>query len=269
MKVLRVAIVDDEPMARRDLELLVRAESGVDLVGRFGSAEEAVRELPALRPDVLLLDVKMPGMDGFALLDALPAQTVRNVIFVSAFDRFALQAFEVSAVDYLLKPADPERLRMALARVAQRLAEQREDRMMKELFELRELFAAERGGNVIAPRRGLARRLLIRETSRTRVVAVETVHWMTADRNYTILHTTDGRFSLREALSNLVERLDPLRFVRIHRSTIVAVDQVRQLEPGFHGELRLTTRSGAVLRVSRRYREELERALDDGSSGGD
>lgn len=262
---LRLVIVEDEPLVRRDLELLLAAEPEVDLVGAFGDGREALERIPALAPDLLLLDVRMPGLDGFALLEALPADAYGGVVFVSAFDEFALRAFEVAAVDYLLKPVDAERLGRALERARERLELRGSGVSADRIRELAQLFESARAGEAVSPRQGSARKLILRETSRIRIVPVETIRWIEADRNYAVLHTGEGRFSLRSSLADLVERLDPRRFVRIHRSTIVAIDQVKELRPGFRGEYRVELKDGTQLRLSRRYRGAVDVLLDETS----
>jgi two-component system LytT family response regulator len=222
---LRAFIVDDEPVAR-------------DRLRQQAAAEEAL-------PDVVFLDVQMPGADGFHLIEAVGARTMPAVVFVTAHEEHALRAFDVDAVDYLLKPFDEERFSTALSRV-------------REELELRQL---RRGGDRKKP----LERLPLRSAGRVTFLRVDDVEWVDAAHNYVKIHATDGKAHVvRGAISDLESRLDPGRFVRIHRSTIVNVDRVRELELSSHGSYVAILSSGQRLTVSRSFRDRLPALLGTG-----
>ncbi|HXT50413.1 MAG TPA: LytTR family DNA-binding domain-containing protein [Thermoanaerobaculia bacterium] len=240
---LRAFIVDDEPSARDRLRDLLERQRDVDVVGESADvpgALEAIREAP---PDVVFLDVQMPGLDGFQLIEAVGARAMPAVVFVTAHEEHALRAFDVDAVDYLLKPFDEERFGAALGRV-------------REELELRQL---RRGGG---ERKKPLDRLPLRSAGRVSFLRVDHVEWVDAAHNYVRIHGIDGHTHLvRGAISDLETRLDPERFVRIHRSTIVNVDRVRELELTAHGNYVAILEGGQRLTVSRSFRDRLPMLL--------
>lgn len=243
---LRTLIVDDEPPARQRLRVLLQDEVGIEVVGEAEDGPRAVEAVHELRPDLLLLDVQMPGADGFEVLDDLSRSfegAVPAVVFVTAHDQYALQAFDAHAVDYLLKPFDRSRLRAALDR-AHRLADGRAASALAALV-------AETAG-----RRPL-RRLVVRSRGRIHFVRVEEIDWIQAADHYVALHTAGEEHLVRDTISGLARRLDEDRFVRIHRGTIVNVDRIRELVPLFHGEYEVVLDNGARLRASRTYASAL------------
>lgn len=264
IETLRVLVVDDEPLVRRDLELLLGAEPGIELLAGAEDGATALAAIAEARPDVLFLDIRMPGLDGFELLSRIAPQDLPMIVFVSAYDRFALRAFAVSALDFLLKPVHPERLRETLARIRSRREEHWRDRVGRELAELRGLFESFATGRPLPiPEAAVyPPRLAVREKERIRLVPVESLLWVKADRNYCLLHTPEGRFAMRIAISDLEAQLDPSLFARIHRSTIVSLAQVRELRPTFRGEYTVTLRDGTSLRWSRGYLEAFRRFLE-------
>ena len=209
---LRVMIVDDEPLARAGLRQLLAELPGVEVAGECGGGAEAVTAIERERPDVVLLDIAMPEVDGFDVLEALDPADRPAVVFVTAYAEHAVRAFEVNAVDYVLKPADPERLRAALGRARERLAP---DGGGREALAARidELVATLRS------REGYASRLLVRHQDRLVPLPVEAIDWSEAADNYVRLHAGGQRHLLRETMKHLEQRLDPARFARIHRST--------------------------------------------------
>jgi two-component system, LytTR family, response regulator len=253
---LRVLLVDDEPLVRRGLRAFLAAERGVEVVGEARDGNEAVAAVRTLAPDVLFLDVQMPELDGFGVLDALGPERPA-VVFVTAFDAYAIRAFEVHAVDYLLKPFDEPRFRTALDRVRERVAARRggvpapdagglDARLDALLVQLR--------GDGRVPTDWLAR-IAIRETDRVTYVPVGDVDWLEADDNYVRVHTRGGARLVRETLKSLESRLDPRHFARIHRSAIVNLERVRELRPTFNGEYVVVLATGARLTLSRGHRD--------------
>jgi two-component system, LytTR family, response regulator len=246
MDVLRVVLADDEPPARRRLRALLAEVGGVDLVAECADGVEVVDAIEAESPDLAFLDVQMPGLDGFEVVEALGDQRTPAVVFVTAHGHYAIQAFQVQAVDYLLKPVDAERLRATLDRVRDRIA----------------------SGNTPAPadllsglERGPLRRIAARTGDRIQIIDMRDVERIEAERNYVRLHLPDRSFLVRGTLTALERRLDPAEFARVHRSTIVRIAAVRELEPLFQGEYAVTLASGATVRSSRRFRDTIRRVL--------
>jgi two-component system, LytTR family, response regulator len=250
---LRVALVDDEPLARERLHTLLTAYPNVDIVAECETGEEAVLALASSAVDVLFLDVQMPGLDGFDVLEALGemigVDSLPVIVFVTAFDSYALKAFEVSAVDYLLKPFDRSRFERALAR-----AKARARRFAEPVALLRDLRADRKVCD------HYAHRFAARSGNKLNLVPVEGVDWIDAAGNYARLHVGGRTHLVRETMTELESRLDPKRFVRVHRSIIVNVERVITVEPYAHGEYVLTIRDGTRLTSSRTYSARL-RAL--------
>jgi DNA-binding LytR/AlgR family response regulator len=253
MGALRVLIVDDEPLARRRLEILLRELAEVALVGAAADGLAARRMIAELSPDVVLLDIKMPGMSGLEVLDALAGETGERapiVIFVTAFDRFALDAFERAAFDYLLKPVEPARLRAALVRARETLAARAAAERVQELEEvLRNL----RSGPAPAPAASaFDREIWIQERGGRTSLPVAAIDWVAAERDYVRIHTGARSFLVRQSIGALAARLDPKLFVRVHRSSLVRTDRiVRIRHAGGRGAITLST--GAEIPVSRRH----------------
>ena len=224
---LRVLIVDDEPVARRRLRRLLRGLPDVEVAGESGDGRSAVTAIRALAPDVVLLDVQMPEIDGFEVLRASPAEPLPAVIFVTAFDRYALRAFEVHALDYLLKPVSGERLAGAIDRARTRIAERRGATLDPRVLALL---------NDLAASRRFLTRLPVKSGGKLHRAALADVDWIQAADNYVTLHAGAERFVARETMGRLERELDPERFVRIHRSAIVQVDRIKELLPDFHGD---------------------------------
>ncbi|WP_372781851.1 LytR/AlgR family response regulator transcription factor [Phenylobacterium sp.] len=253
MALLRVLIVDDEPLARRRLEILLRDQAEVELVGAAPDGVAARRMIAELSPDVVLLDIKMPGLTGLELLDAL-GEAAPIVIFVTAFDRFALDAFERAAFDYLLKPVEPARLTASLARAREALAERAAAERVQELEEiLRNL----RSGPATAPQAGAPngaydRDIWIQERGGRINLPVAAIDWVAAERDYVRIHTGARSFLVRQSIGALAARLDPALFVRVHRSSLVRCDRiVRVRHAAGRGSVVLST--GAEIPVSRRH----------------
>ncbi|WNG43927.1 response regulator transcription factor [Archangium minus] len=250
---LRVVAADDEPLARERLRTLLADEPDVALVGEAASGAEAVRVVLSTTPDVLLLDIEMPSGDGFEVLRALPPGQVPVVVFVTAWQRYAVQAFEAQALDYLLKPYDRERFRAALVRARQHVGLVR--RAEAPPGRLEEMLSA------LAQADAPLRRLPIKADGRIRFVDCAAITHVEAEANYVRVHTGGEQLVMRETLTHLEERLDPRRFLRIHRSVLVNLDHVRELEPLSQGEYLLSLSGGVALRTGRAHRARVEQAL--------
>lgn len=245
---LRVLIVDDEPLARKLLRLLLEADPEVVVAGECSGVGGAA-EVARTRPDILFLDVQMPEVDGFDLLEALGADETPVVVFVTAYDRYAVRAFEVHAVDYLLKPLEDARFAQALARAKEHARSRRRGQADEGLRAL------------LQDRSRHARRFLVRTREATVVVNADEVDWIEAADYYCCLHVGGKSHLLRETMTELAGRLDPERFFRVHRSAIVNLARVREIHPLFRGDSELVLSDGARVRLSRTRRGEFERLL--------
>ncbi len=237
---IRVLIVDDEPLARDTVRMIVEADPEVEVVGAC-SGVDALAQVAALRPDVIFLDVQMPEVDGFDVAGALGLDTGPAIVFVTAYDHYAVRAFDVHALDYVVKPFDDRRLLAALARAKLRAASARR----------------------------FVQRFIVRGRDKAVLVAAADVDFLEAADDYVELHVGAEVHVMRERLAELELRLDPARFVRIHRSTIVNLDRVKELHPLFRGDAIVVLASGAQLRLSRSRRAELERRLSGSPHGSD
>lgn len=250
---IRVVLADDEPLARERIRTLLATHPDVTLVAECADGDETLKVLLAERPDVVFLDVQMPELDGFAVLEAMPPELRPSVIFVTAFDEHAVRAFEVNAIDYLLKPVEPRRFEAALARVRERHGAPAGAGTQQAALEA--VLAELRKG------RAWATRLVVRDGSRVSFVRTEEIDWIDAAGNYARLHVGKAMHLLREPLKILETRLDPERFLRVHRSAIVNLERITAVEPYFHGEYTLTLRDGTRLTSSRTHSARLRSLL--------
>ncbi len=241
---LRALVVDDEPLARRTLCTLLERERDVELVGECADGPSATEAVRSGRPDLLFLDVQMPELDGFGVLEAIRDVGVPAVVFVTAFGEHAVRAFDEEATDYLVKPFDDDRFGRALERARARVEAARRES------------APEQGG---APR--WLERFAVECAGRISIVPVDRVQWIEAQDYYVQIHAEGREHLLRESLRNLETRLDPRRFARIHRSAIVNVDCVKQLRRRTHGEYTLLLENGTELKLSRTHRDQLQLLL--------
>lgn len=248
---IRTVIVDDEPLAREGLRVRLGLERDIQLVGEAGDGPAAIELVVREQPDLLLLDVQMPGMDGFEVLTRLADAWIPAVIFVTAHDRYAVKAFEVHAVDYLLKPLDGRRLREAVERV-RKAVEAGQHGPTEAVVNL--LAARDQG-----PGQPHVRRWAVREGESFVLLRAEEVDWIEAAANYVRFHARGKAFLLRTTMAQLEQELDPRRFARIHRSTIVNLDRVREIRPEWHGGYDVLLTTGDTLRLGRRYRQVLLR----------
>jgi two-component system LytT family response regulator len=243
---LRILVVDDEAPARRKILRLLRSEPGVQVVAEADSGESAISAVEGHRPDLVFLDVQMPGMDGFGVIQRIAAAAngkLPSIVFVTAHDQYALRAFEVHAFDYLLKPVAEGRFREALRRAQEQHARS-SDGFASRLSEMVEQMQRERG---------FPDRLLVQEDNRAVFVPVRDISWIESDRNYLILHCGGKTHTLRGTLDSLQSTLDPKLFVRVNRGGLVRLDAIRELLPWFHGEYKVILHDKTEVRWSRRY----------------
>jgi two-component system LytT family response regulator len=252
MAKIRTQIVDDEPLARQRLRHLLEREADIEVAGESADGRQAVAALRHDPPDLVFLDVQMPVLDGFGVLEELGAERLPMVIFVTAHDRYALRAFEVHALDYLLKPFDQERFRKALDRARAQLQHNQNldvnERLLAMLADVKEA-------------RKPLDRLAIKSGGRVCFIRTEEIDWIEAAGNYLRLHVGRAVHLLRETMSRLESRLDSRLFPRIHRSTIVNLERIRELQPSFHGDFVVKLRDGTELTLSRGYRDKLQELL--------
>lgn len=257
-RTLRVLIVDDEMLARQRIEDLLRKEANVEIVGEATDGNEAIAAIRRLRPDLIFLDVQMPGRTGLEVVETLGAEEMPATIFTTAFDQYALKAFDLAAVDYLVKPFDDDRFAQALRR-ARRLIELEEvGRMTKELVAM--LQERESAPTAAAPAQQSSQyleRISVESRGQIRVVPVSKIDYITASGPYAELHVGDRTFAIREKMQTLEERLDPSLFFRIHRSAIVRLDRIDTLLHAAGGDYAVKLKDGTELSVSRGRRDEL------------
>jgi len=259
---VRVLVVDDEPLARSGLiDLLVR-DPEVELVGEASDGARAIRAIRELKPDLVLLDVQMPEVDGFAVIRATGVERMPVVIFVTAYDEYAIKAFEVNAVDYLLKPFDDRRFATALERAKRAVRVASADDLTRRLVGLLGSIGGADAAQVEGePAESWLTRLVVRKTGTRLVVPVEDIDWIEAADYCVKIHVGARTHVIRESLSNLERRLDPTAFFRAHRSAVVNLERVQEVQPTPHGDLVLLLRTGARVRLSRSRRPALETQL--------
>ncbi|MCU0240788.1 MAG: LytTR family DNA-binding domain-containing protein [Vicinamibacteria bacterium] len=250
---LRALIADDEQLARERICDLLAREDDVEIVGEARNGEEAVAKILELRPSVVFLDIQMPALDGFGVIERIDTDHLPLIVFTTAYDQYALKAFEVHALDYLLKPFDPDRFHEAVGRIRARLESAQEG----ESGDLTGLVDLIRG------RSRHLERIALRSASRFSFVRVEEVDCFEACGNYVRVCLANEEHLLRSTLSGLETRLDPARFVRIHRSTIVNVERIQELQSSFHGEYVVTLVNGRRLALSRGFRSRLQALIDN------
>jgi two-component system LytT family response regulator len=266
---IRTIIVDDEPLARRGLELRLSEASDIEIVRQCANGREAISAITDLAPDLMFLDVQMPGLSGLDVIAQVPQQSLPMIVFVTAFDRFAIQAFDAHALDYLLKPVDDGRLARALDRVRAQWQQQQAVAQREQLMALLaettgkgeiEADALAAGGRTV---RRHATVLPIRVGRETIRLDVSTIDWVDAAGDYMCLHAAGQTHVLRATMKELEEMLDPRLFQRVHRSTIVNLARVAALRPHLNGECFLRLQSGQEIKLSRSYRDKVEMLLDN------
>jgi two-component system, LytTR family, response regulator len=262
---IKTILVDDEPLAIQGLELRLGEHRDVDVIERCRNGREAIKQIRTLKPDLVFLDIQMPGFDGFGVVQAiLDMEAPPVVVFATAFDEHAVRAFEAQAVDYLLKPVEAGRLAAALGRVRDRLAQKNAQAEVERLRMVLKSVDPASSGNSAAMAAAMTggnfeKVINVRDRGQTFRVEVDSIERIDAAGDYMCIHTGGQTLILRETMKDLEQRLDPRRFQRIHRSTIVNLDRVKEVKPHTNGECFLTLASGAQVKVSRSYREVVAR----------
>jgi two-component system, LytTR family, response regulator len=252
MKKLRTMIVDDEPLARERLASLLSAEQDIEVIGQCRDGEEAVLGIQQHKPDLVFMDVQMPALNGFEVIDAVGSEHMPLVIFVTAYDQHALRAFQVRALDYLLKPFDRERFSEALQRARKQIEREETGDLGRRLLALVKDLRKDQ------PR---AERLVVKSGGRLFFLRADEIDWIEAAGNYVRLHVGNTSHLLRETMNAIEGRLDPEKFFRIHRSRIVNMERIQELQPWLNGEYSVLLRTGTRLTLSRGYREKLQDRL--------
>lgn len=253
MKKIRALIVDDEPLARDRVRMLLEPHEDLEVIGEAADGEMGLRVIEAVSPDLVFLDIQMPGLGGLEMLEKIDPERRPLVIFLTAYNEYAVDAFDAAALDYVLKPVDPERFEKALERARLNMqsrngragAQDSVERMLTEW------------GTPDRPKRFIVRKAKGRRV----LVNVDDIVWVSAERNYARLNTSAGSHLLRETMSRMEQVLDPARFVRIHRSSIVRIDSIRSIESEADGSFFITMEGGERLSVGSAYRDNLEQAL--------
>ncbi|WGL15051.1 response regulator [Microbulbifer bruguierae] len=262
---LKVIIVDDEPLARRGLRLRLENLAGVDVLAECGNGREAREQILALQPDVAFLDIQMPGVSGLELVQLLPKESIPQIVFVTAYDQYAVEAFEVNAVDYVLKPIEEERLNKALQRVREKLGSENLAAQREQLLEavadltqetpqaLEQKLAAGEFGSSRYPEK-----IAIKDAGKITLVPARDIDWIDAAGDYMCVHASGETHVMRITMKELEQQLDPKVFQRIHRSTIVNLKRVREICAHINGEYHLVLNNGERLKMSRSYKNKVQ-----------
>jgi two-component system, LytTR family, response regulator len=251
---IKTLIVDDEPLARDRVKRFLREESDIQIVGESGNGAEAIKFIKAERPDLVFLDIQMPEKTGFDVVRSLDAKTVPTVIFVTAYDQYALQAFDVHALDYLLKPFNRDRLHRAVARAREHIENKRRGNLDERLASLIADLKAEKK---------YLERLVVKSVGRVFFLKTDEIDWIEAAGNYLKLHVGRENHLIRETMNAIEAKLNPDKFLRIHRSTVVNIDRIKELHPMFSGDYAVILRNGTELTLSRNYRERFIELFDN------
>jgi two-component system LytT family response regulator len=245
---IRTLIVDDESIARDRVKRFLGAEPDIEIVGECGNGAEAVTAIQTLAPDLVFLDVQMPEMNGFEVLKTVGAENIPAVVFATAYDQFAIRAFEVHALDYLLKPFNKDRFRRAVRHAREKIRHSRAGRVDDKLLAL--LQNIQDGQKYIE-------RLVVKSSGRVYFLKTDEIDWVEASGNYVSLHAGRETHLLRDTMNNLEGKLDPNAFLRIHRSRLINIDRIKELHPLFNGDYTVVLRDGTELTMSRTYRDRL------------
>lgn len=245
---MKVLIVDDEPLAREKVRRMLRDEANVEIVGEAGNGREAVTAIKENKPDLVFLDVQMPELNGFEVLQNLGESKIPAIVFTTAYDKYAIQAFEFHALDYLLKPFNRERFRRAVTHAREQIENSRNSGSIDErLVSLLENLQTKK----------YLERIVVRTAGRVFFIKTDEIDWIEAAGNYLKLHVGRDEHLVRETMHGIEAKLDPEKFFRIHRSTLVQIDRIKELHPLFGGDYAVMLRNGTELTLSRNYRERL------------
>ena len=241
-------MVDDEPLARRGIRHLLETETDFEIVGECKNGREAAASLEKLAPELIFLDVQMPSLDGFSFIEKIGAENLPEIVFVTAFDEHAIHAFEAGAIDYLLKPVDPLRFQKTLERARERIKNSKPRELEQKLSALLENLKEEK----------YLERIAIKKAERVVFVRADEIVWISSEGNYVKLHTSNETHLLRETMDAMERKLNPKKFLRLRRSVIVSIEQIKELHPLFGGEFEVVLNGGVKLSSSRRYRKNLD-----------
>jgi two-component system LytT family response regulator len=255
---IRVLIVDDEPLARRGIRQLLESETDFEIVGEAANGREAISAIQKLAPDLVFLDIQMPLLDGFSFIEKLGAGLLPEIVFITAYDEHAIRAFEINALDYLLKPINPERFQKTLNRVREQIKNGRTKDIDHRLSALLQSLESAK----LNPEQTVyLDRIAVKDAGRITLVDVNEIDWISSEGNYVQLHAKGKTHLLRETMDGIERKLNPQKFLRLRRSTIVRVEEIKELTPLFNGEFELVLKNGTKLSSSRRYRKNLETIL--------
>ena len=249
---IRALVIDDEPLAREMIREMLEGDPEVEIIGECASGREAVEAIRAMAPDLIFLDIQMPELGGFEVLESLKSDNVPYIIFATAYDQYAVRAFEVHALDYLLKPFDRERFEVAWKRAKTLIREEKVSQRDEHILALLEELKA-------GPK--YLERLVIKTEGRVFFLDIDEIHCIESEGNYVRVYNGRKTYLLRETISGLESQLDPKKFLRIHRSSIVRIDKIKELQPWFHGEYHVVLENGKQLTLSRNYRANLQEAV--------
>jgi len=252
-KKIAVMIVDDEPLARHGLREIFEEEKDIVIIAESSDGEEAVEHIKKYKPDVLFLDIQMPEMNGFDVVKSLKAEELPLVVFVTAYDEYAIKAFSANALDYILKPYDAERIHSSLHRVREMIRLKQTASYSERMMEALKSFQSTST---------YIERISIRSAGKIYFVNIEEILWIEAAADYIYIHTKNGKHTTRETIGTIELQLDPSKFIRIHRSSIVNLNAVRELQPEHHGDYTAILDQGIKLTVSRKYKEKLSFLLE-------
>lgn len=254
-KKIRALIVDDEPIARRGIRAFLRNAPDVEIIGECANGQEALHAIEERQPDLVFLDVQMPLLDGFGVIENLEVEKTPAIVFVTAFDEHAIRAFEINALDYLLKPVDGERFQKTLERVRRQIKDSNAEDLDRKLSALLNSLESK------PPPATVLERVVLKEQGRIRFLNVNEIDWISSEGNYVKLHARDKTHLLRETMDAMERKLDPRKFLRLRRSIIARVEQIKELQQLFNGEYAVLLKDGTELVSSRRYRQNLDALL--------
>lgn len=244
---IRTLIIDDEPLARERVKRFLRDEDEIEIIGECSNGDDAVAAIKEMKPDLVFLDIQMPEKNGFEVIKSLSGRSLPTVIFVTAYDQYALQAFDVHALDYLLKPFTKDRFHRAVVRAREQIGGKRFGKIDERITSLIADLKSEKK---------YLERLVVKTTGRVFFLKVDEIDWIEAAGNYVKLHVGRETHMIRETMNGIEAKLDPDRFLRIHRSTVVHIDRIKELHPMFSGDYAVILRDGTELALSRNYREK-------------
>ncbi len=250
---IRAIIIDDEPLAREKVQLFAKGETDIEIVDICANGHEAIASYHQFKPDLLFLDIQMPEMTGFDVLSHLHSDPLPGVIFITAYDEYALRAFEFHALDYLLKPFDRERFQKAVMHARETLKSNTPDHVSTE--QIRALLDS------MKKPAGTLDRLIVKTNGRIIFLRIEEIDWMEAAGNYIKLHVGNESHLVRETMNNLEQQLDPQKFIRVHRSTIINIEKIKELQPYFNGEYKIFLTNNTQVILSRGYRDNFTKVL--------